>query len=71
MTTALVTGGAGFIGSHVVDDLVDNLGFDVVVVVTVAAETAVPASLSVSAKKAFLASVLIVQFTGTRWKPPR
>ena len=31
MTTALVTGGAGFIGSHVVDDLVDNLGFDVVV----------------------------------------
>src|SRR5213082_100019 len=31
MTTALVTGGAGFIGSHLVDHLIDELGFDVVV----------------------------------------
>jgi len=31
MTTALVTGGAGFIGSHVADYLVEELGFDVVV----------------------------------------
>src|SRR5438128_12313264 len=31
MTTALVTGGAGFIGSHVADSLVEELGFDVVV----------------------------------------
>ena len=41
--------------------------------VTVTPETVTggPASLSVSAKKAFLASVLMVQFTGTRWKPSR
>ena len=31
--------------------------------------TGAPASFSVSAKKAFLASVLMLQFTGTRWKP--
>jgi UDP-glucose 4-epimerase len=31
MTKALVTGGAGFIGSHVVDSLIDELGMEVVV----------------------------------------
>ena len=30
-TRALVTGGAGFIGSHLADFLVDDMGFDVVV----------------------------------------
>lgn len=31
MPRALVTGGAGFIGSHVTDSLIDDLGFEVVV----------------------------------------